>query len=145
MSILTAFIPGTPQQQGSKRRVGKVSIEANANLAPWRADAIYALRKAMEGEGIDTFTEPVSVEVTFTYARPAAHYGTGRNSSVLKDSAPTYKASAPDLDKLQRAVGDALTQAAVVRDDALVVKWSSVKVWGEIPGVDVIILPTTSA
>ena len=38
--LLTCIIPGTPQQQGSKRNVGgNRFIEANRNLAPWRADA----------------------------------------------------------------------------------------------------------
>ena len=38
--LLTCIIPGTPQQQGSKRNVGgNRFIEANKNLATWRADA----------------------------------------------------------------------------------------------------------
>ena len=45
--LLTCMIPGTPQQQGSKRNVGgNRFIEANRNLAPWRADAIAYLRRA---------------------------------------------------------------------------------------------------
>lgn len=136
MSILTCTIPGTPQQQGSKRNVGKFSIEANKNLAPWRADAIANLRSAMFLQDVEQFTGPVHVYATFTYTRPAGHYGTGRNAAVLKDSAPIYKASAPDLDKLARALGDALTQAGAVRDDALIVSWSISKLWGSTPSVE---------
>lgn len=144
MSILTVNIPGTPQQQGSKRNVGKFSIEANKNLAPWRADAIANLQKAMTEQGVEKFIETVAVEATFTYQRPAGHYGSGRNAGVVKDSAPLYKASVPDLDKLQRAVGDALTQAGVLRDDALIVEWSAIKLWGETPSVDLVVMTTTS-
>ena len=144
MSILTCTIPGTPQQQGSKRNVGKVSIEANKNLAPWRADAIANLQKAMEAQQVEQFFEPVIVAAVFTYKRPAGHYGTGRNASLVKDSAPTYKASAPDLDKLERALGDALTQAGVVRDDALIVSWSARKVWGDTGSVALSVLSITS-
>ena len=139
MSIFTCTIPGTPQQQGSKRNVGKVSIEANKNLAPWRADAIYALRWAMEKQQVEQFTGAVVVFATFTYKRPSSHYGSGKNASVLKATAPYFKCTAPDLDKLQRALGDALTQSAVIRDDCLIVKWSPLKVWGEIPGTEVIV------
>ena len=125
----TCNIPGTPQQQGSKRNVGHHSIEANRNLAPWRADAIWRLQQAMTDQLVQQYTGPVEVAADFYYTRPASHYGTGKNALTLKASAPTYKPSAPDLDKLQRALGDALTQAGVIRDDALIVRWTTTKQW----------------
>ena len=145
MSILTCTIPGTPQQQGSKRNVGKFSIEANKNLAPWRADAIANLQQAMAAQDVEKFITAVFVEATFTYQRPASHYGSGKNASVLKATAPRYKSSAPDLDKLQRALGDALTQAGVVRDDALIVSWAIDKVWGESPSVELAVVCDTTS
>ena len=131
--LLTCIIPGTPQQQGSKRSLGagRPFIEANRNLAPWRADAIAYLQAEWRGRG--PITEPVSVDVAFDFARPASHYGTGRNAGVLKPSAPSAKATAPDLDKLCRALGDALTQAGVLRDDALIASWAPVKLYGPTP------------
>lgn len=131
--LLTCIIPGTPQQQGSKRSLGagRPFIEANKNLAPWRADAIAYLQAEWRGRG--PTTEPVSVDVAFDFARPASHYGTGRNAGVLKDSAPGGKATAPDLDKLCRALGDALTQSGVLRDDALIVEWVARKQWASKP------------
>ena len=130
--LLTCIIPGTPQQQGSKRNVGgNRSIEANKNLAPWRADAIACLQA--EWGVCGPITEPVSVDVVFDFARPASHYGTGRNAGVLKDSAPSGKATAPDLDKLCRALGDALTKAGVLRDDALIAEWVARKQWATKP------------
>jgi Holliday junction resolvase RusA-like endonuclease len=145
VSILTCTIPGTPQQQGSKRNVGKFSIEANKNLAPWRADAIANLQQAMEAQGIGQFIGPVRVSATFAYGRPAGHYGSGRNASVLKAMAPSWKSTAPDLDKLARALGDALTQAGVVRDDALIVSWNIDKVWAETPWVELAVVPYTTS
>ena len=131
--LLTCIIPGTPQQQGSKRSLGagRPFIEANRNLAPWRADAIAYLQAEWRGRG--PITEPVSLDVAFDFARPASHYGTGRNAGVLKDSAPSAKATAPDLDKLCRALGDALTQSGVLRDDALIVEWVARKQWARKP------------
>jgi Holliday junction resolvase RusA-like endonuclease len=70
----------------------------------------------------------VKLAVTFSFPRPKSHY---RSDGVtLKPSAPYYKTSAPDLDKLQRAIGDALT-GTVFRDDALVAVWEVRKVYDE--------------
>lgn len=127
---LTCTIPGRPEQQGSKRNLGRHSIEANPNLAPWRADAIWRLQKAMQEQMVVQFTGPVEVVATFVYARPRSHYGTGKNAGKVKAGAPMWKTSAADLDHLQRALGDALTQAGVLRDDALIVHWDARKMWG---------------
>ena len=127
---LTCTIPGRPEQQGSKRNLGRHSIEANPNLAPWRADAIWRLQKAMQEQMVVQFTGPVEVVATFVYARPRSHYGTGKNAGKVKTGAPMWKASAADLDHLQRALGDALTQSGALRDDALIASWVAVKRWG---------------
>ena len=144
--ILTATIPGQPEQQGSKRSLGpgRPMLDDNKRLKPWRADAIAHLQEAMTAQGIEQYVGPVRVSATFTYGRPASHYGTGRNARVVKATAPLWKASAPDLDKLQRAVGDALTQAGVLRDDSLIVKWTAIKIWGEVAGVDIAVIPASS-
>ncbi|HEY3545063.1 MAG TPA: RusA family crossover junction endodeoxyribonuclease [Propionicimonas sp.] len=135
MSILTCTMPGQPEQQGSKRSLGpgRPMLDDNKRLKPWRADAIAHLQQAMEAQGVEQFVGPVRVSVTFVYGRPKGHYGTGRNATVVKDAAPSWKATAPDADKLCRALGDALTQAGVVRDDALIVQWIAAKVWGHRP------------
>lgn len=122
-------IPGKPQAQGSKRLIGKHMIESNAALSPWRADAIAV----MHDPDRKPITGPVSVRVEFVYPRPRSHFGTGKNADVLKPSAPTYKTSAPDTDKLCRAVGDALEAAGVIHSDALIAAWSASKIYGDRP------------
>lgn len=129
---LYAEIPGTPQQQGSKRLTNGHMIETNRRLAPWRADAIHAIQEAMASTiygGDWPLTEAVHVGAYFYFIRPKSHYGTGRNSEVLKGTAPDWRPAPPDLDKLQRALGDALTQAGAIRDDALIVSWFASKRW----------------
>lgn len=128
---LTCTIPGTPQQQGSKTRGAYGAMyEANRNLKPWRAHAITQLRAAWAGEPI---THGVHVTARFIFARPKSHYRTGRNAHLLRANAPIFKTSAPDLDKLCRALGDALTQSGVLRDDALIVEWVARKQWASKP------------
>ncbi len=124
--MFSAIIPGTPQQQGSKNRNRYGAMyDANANLPAWRRVAAHYL--ADHGP---TMTGAVIVAAEFTFPRPLSHYGTGRNAGRLKPSAPTHKTGKPDLDKLERALGDALTQAAVIADDALIVGWETRKIWG---------------
>lgn len=136
MDSVTAFIPGHPEQQGSKRHVGHgVMIEDNPRLKSWRRDAILCLLSAAEGFKFGRV--PIEVTATFRYARPKSHYGTGRNSDRLKPSAPSYKTSPSDCDKLCRALGDAATQSGLIPDDAFIVRWVATKGYGDEPGVTV--------
>lgn len=122
------IVAGTPIAQGSKRHVGKVSIESNRErLLPWRAAVAAKAIEAMDGR--DAIAGPIGMRVVFSFARPASHYGTGRNLDVLKPSAPTSKPSKPDLDKLLRALLDGMT-GIVYRDDAQVVEALVVKRFG---------------
>lgn len=130
---LTFTIPGVPQQQGSKtfNRSTGFGYEANKNLAPWRKVAISCALDAKHGTEGPLFVGPVAVTLVCYFPRPAAHYGTGRNARQLKPSAPFWHASAPDLDKVQRACGDVLTQAQIVLDDRLIVAWDACKLYGD--------------
>ena len=64
----------------------------------------------------DPTTEAVLVTLGFMFARPKSHYGTGANAREIKRSAPAYKSTRPDLDKLVRAVLDSLTGIVFVED-----------------------------
>lgn len=128
-------VMGLPQQQGSKNPWGG---EANKNLAPWRGHVTQTVGEAWDAAGLPILLGPVEVVVTFSFPRPASHYGTGRNAGVLKANAPSYKTSTPDLDKLERAIGDALT-ARVFRDDAQIVHWDVWKVYDETTYADITI------
>lgn len=130
-------IPGVPQQQGSKTRTPQgFSREANRNLAPWRKVALECARDAKSRlpgahDGAPIFAGPVQVTMTAYFPRPAGHFGTGRNAGQLKVSAPTWHASAPDLDKVARACGDMLTQSGILQDDRLIVAWDATKLYGD--------------
>lgn len=93
-------------------------IEDNdAKLQPWREAIGWAARQAYKGEKLDCL---LVMSLVFIKPRPKSHYGTGRNSEVLKDSAPAMPGVKPDTGKMARAVEDALTGVLYV-DDALLV------------------------
>jgi len=106
-------------------------IESSPELPAWRT--LIAERAREEADG-RLFASEVRVRATFWFHRPKSHYGTGRNAGSVKASAPTWKSSKPDADKLVRALLDGLVIGGVLRDDALVVRLEVDKRYGD-PGV----------
>lgn len=136
MTELLVFIPGKPVPQGSKRWLpnGRMD-EANKDLRPWRAVVTDRVMKAMEDNGItEKMTGPILVTMTFHMKRPKDHYGTGKNEGKLKPSAPRFHAGTPDVDKLVRAINDAITDAGLWKDDSQVALLSASKHYGETQG-----------
>jgi crossover junction endodeoxyribonuclease RusA len=122
-SSISFFAQGVPSAQGSKKYVGNgIMIDTDKNLKSWRS--VVAAACPMEAP----LSCGVSLTVEFRYSRPKSHYGRRNGQPYLKGSAPIYKASAPDLDKLIRAVNDALKGIAFV-DDALVVHITASKLY----------------
>lgn len=128
------FVPGMAVPQGSKRAMvhrnsGKVVMfdTSDKRMKQWRSDiktmAVTAMSKNL-------WTGPVAVCLCFVFPRPNGHFGTGRRAGVLKPSAPAWKTTTPDVDKLSRAVLDALT-GSVFLDDKQVVKLTASKGFAE--------------
>ena len=141
MTVLSFTVHGMPAPQGSKRVVtagGKaggraVLAESSKRVKPWREAVKEAARVAIDAAPLGTsqMAGPVGLEVHFRFPRPKGHYGTGRNAGKLRASAPLRPAVAPDLSKLIRSTEDALTEAGVWRDDALVVSVIAGKFYSE--------------
>jgi len=135
MTSLSFDVPGVPAPQGSKRYVGNGQmVESSKALPSWRSDVRAAASAALS---TDTYTgrydAPVIVQIAFLFARPRSHYGTGRNAATLKASAPAVgpvSRNRADVDKLARAVLDAIT-GVVIADDSQVVTLSASKGWAD--------------
>lgn len=112
---------GTAAPQGSKRHVGNgVMLESSNRVRPWRQDVRFA---ALEERPPNwEMATPMSLELVFWFPRPASHYGSKNGISYLKASAPVEPMSARlgDIDKLSRAVLDALTGVAYLDDRQVV-------------------------
>jgi len=102
-----------------------------ATLSPWRDNVRSAALAVYQNSNNPFGSDPVSVQITFTFARPTAHFGTGKNADTIKTSAPPFPSSHAigDIDKLVRACLDALTDAGVWKDDSQVVDLHARKVW----------------
>lgn len=115
--MISFFVAGVPQPQGSARAFvvqGRAVVtSANKNLRPWR-DSVLAAARAEMAVADERITKPtpVAVRITFYLQRPASH-----TKKQQERRAVTVR---PDIDKLARAVLDALTVARVFDDDAQV-------------------------
>lgn len=150
MSLLIR-VYGVPVPQGSTqafavRKAGKptgqvVVTSDNRKVKPWRQAILDAVCDRQQAAGgYSDSIGPFDVSLQFFLPRPASHYGTGRNRAQLLPSAPARPFTRPDLDKLCRAVLDALTDALVWRDDSQAVSLTAAKFYaaqGERPGVEI--------
>lgn len=125
--MLELFIAGVPRPQGSKnayrRGTRVVMVEANKHLPEWRQAVYEALRASGK-----QFEGAVTVMATFYIPRP-------------KTNKRLYATTKPDVDKLVRAIGDALTKAGTIVDDSYIVTWNAAKAYadGVEPGVRIIV------
>lgn len=122
--LLTFNVFGIPAPQGSKiarvnKKTGRAYVmEQNDEAkASWRQDVRNAALIARNAIELETIDAPVFVVIEFRIPRPAT-------VNIRRRPFPCVK---PDGDKLQRNTWDALTEAGVFRDDALVVNWGGGK------------------
>jgi Holliday junction resolvase RusA-like endonuclease len=134
--VLAFTVRGLPVPQGSMRafvRAGHAAVTSdNPRLRSWRRDVTSAAAEAFAGR--PPLAGPVKVALAFTLPRPSGHFG----RRGLLPSAPALPIGARgDLDKLCRAILDAITGAGLWRDDGQVVALSAGKGYGDQPGVHV--------
>lgn len=108
----TLFVPGEPAPQGSKSFKGMMPngrarmVESSKAVGPWRERIALAAHQS----GAGMMPGAVAVDLRFVMPRPA--------STPKRRTPPAIKR--PDLDKLARAVLDALT-GIVFADDSRVI------------------------
>lgn len=131
---MQGFVPvdrrGNPYRRESGSIMVNITDAGGARLTAWVAQIRQAAGQAYGG-GVLRST-PVHVSAVFKFQRPKSHYGTGRNASVLKPSAPEHLVSKGavygDGDKLVRAVFDAMIGVMYV-DDGQVVSHDARRIW----------------
>lgn len=130
LTLVSVFVPGTPKPQGSAKWIrsnttGRAIPKTNPDLLAWRDRVAGFAAARMAEAGAEVTAEPVALVARFVFQRPKGHV---RRSGDLTRSAPRHHGQRPDVDKLIRAVGDALT-GVVYRDDCQVVEVRASKAW----------------
>jgi crossover junction endodeoxyribonuclease RusA len=109
VSTFALVVPGKPLPKGSLKHVGRGRLVEQTKVKGWMKEIQAHILEAYRG--VDPlFVTPVRATLQFHFPRPAA----------AKNRLYPHLRSAGDLDKLVRAVLDAL-QPSVLADDSLVV------------------------
>jgi Holliday junction resolvase RusA-like endonuclease len=109
---------GEPPTQGdhfTDPRTGRFIDQKDARIRVWRR-LIFTGLQTSGWQPIEH--GPVRCTLDFILPRPKEHYRTGQFANLLRKAAPLWHRSKPDLDKLTRAVLDALTKSHAIGDDA---------------------------
>lgn len=148
--MIEFFVPGFARPQGSKRsmpvyagsvkkgtrhKTGESVMVESSKVKPWRAAVQFAANEARGGTPL--MDGPVSVAADFIFPRPRKHFRA--KDGAIKPGVPWHVANrtAGDVDKLLRAIFDAMT-TIVFHDDSQVVEVRARKVYAighEQPGV----------
>ena len=110
MSNFSFAVLGEPVGQGSMKHIGNGRMIASNDkkLKPWRLAVVNAIQQRwLDDEHVVYFDQAIKLEVAFCVERP----------KTVKRELPT---TPYDLDKLVRAIGDALTVSGLISDDAII-------------------------
>lgn len=114
----TISVIGDPASQGSHAIMNGRIVQVNSKKhKAWRTAIVHEAIANLPA-GWEPLDEPVELIVNFYMPRPAS----------VKRPVPSV---APDLDKLVRAVGDALAIAGVYTDDSRIVRISARKLYAQ--------------
>ena len=123
--ILAFTARGVPIPKGSMKHIGNGRMVDQTKTKPWMKAVRQASMLEAAIKGVGTIEVPVSVFIEFYFPRPLA----------AKNRLYPHKRSVGDIDKLSRAVLDALqptkTEPGVLADDSLVVDLSAHKRYTE--------------
>ena len=105
---------------------------------PSKKDKANFLKKCLIHKPKKAYSGPITMKLEFYFPRAKSHYGTGKNASRLKESAPIFHTSVPDIDNLVKFVCDALN-GTFYEDDRQINNLLAWKDYGDYGHVNVII------
>lgn len=123
---MTTFdVHGVPKPQGSAKAYSiggkaRVTHSGGADFAAWRNAVSDAARVQAFHHG--QLSGPLRLTVVYRFPMPKSR------PKIIRERGVAWKSTAPDKDKLDRCIGDALTAGGLIADDALIVCGSSEKI-----------------
>jgi Holliday junction resolvase RusA-like endonuclease len=146
---VTAFIPKRKDGSLVKRPDGSPMVVKHDDTGKrgkdWNSAVAGVAFEAMIADNIKLVRDvPLLIEVDFYAPRPKGHFRTGRNAHLLKPDVPVAPCTRPDVDKLLRAILDALKNV-VYADDGQVAAVHATKNFGTPARAEVRVTPFVQA
>jgi Holliday junction resolvase RusA-like endonuclease len=117
-AVYNLFVKGVPKAQPRPRMTANGHVYNPDSADSWKDE----IKTAFMGCRRPTITEAVHLKVTFYLPMPKRI----KKECVFEDQCVAHNVK-PDLDNLEKAVLDSLTEAKIWKDDALVFKIESEK------------------
>ena len=133
------FVDGEPKAQPRTRRSAQGGVYTPSTATGWR-ERLWSVGMPLRPS--QPHVGAVEVILHFIMPRPKSHYGSGKNAYVVRAKHEDRRhLNVPDLDNLEKAVLDELTQMQFYRDDSQVWRVNKTKQWSDPqhdPGVEII-------
>ena len=133
--ILSVFVDGEPKAQPRPRACRRgnhsdVYDPGTADEWKWR---VGMMTKQTATSYWEPTNDPIALRVRFYLPRPKKHfYTTKKRFGELRDDAPRFCTTKPDIDNYVKAVMDAITQThAVWKDDSQVAGIFACKIYAD--------------
>lgn len=131
----TISIPGNPISKKRPRfaRMGKGVATYNNQKTE---EGLFLFEVMQKVRTRTPSTEAIKIHLLFFMKRPKSHYGTGKNAGKIKNSAPEYHTSKPDIDNMVKFVFDCLNKY-LWKDDSQIIEITSKKMYGSYPRTEI--------
>lgn len=84
----------------------------------------------------EPFAVPLAIAIRFYFTRPKSHFKTGKNSHVMKDTAPLWHTSKPDVDNMAKFLMDSLNKI-YWKDDSYIADCWIIKQYDDKPRTEI--------
>jgi Holliday junction resolvase RusA-like endonuclease len=136
MTQIKLVVLGEPKAQARHRHFTRGTFSGTYDPSKDKKESFASILQSQAPK--EPISEPIALELDFYMARPRNHYKTGKNSDMLKDTAPEHHSGRPDIDNLVKFVQDSLNKI-YYKDDALICQLVACKIYSERPRTEIII------
>jgi len=106
--MINLTILGEPKAQKRHRHVKMGNFVRQYD--PSASDKTDFLSIVQSNAPKEPFAVPLAVAIRFYFTRPKSHFRTGKNSHVMKNTAPLWHTSRPDVDNMAKFLMDSLNK-----------------------------------
>lgn len=135
IQVINFTVPGDPVAKGRARATmiqGRARLYTPDKTASYEGKAAYLAKMAMAG--MPPLMGPVALSIRAVFAIPASW--TKKRLAAHAEN-PEWVVKKPDADNIVKIISDAMNGVCWVDDSQVAVLREVVKVYGEVPGVEV--------